>query len=229
MRVAIIQSSYIPWKGFFDLIGRVDHYVLYDTVQYTRRDWRNRNQIKTQHGLKWLTIPVETKGRYLQKINETRISDPSWAGEHWRMLRESYAQAPHMERYGSWLESLYLDDTPEMLSQVNERFIRAIAAELGIATEISSAADDPARGKATSALVSICRELGAPHYLSGPSARAYLQEEEFSAAGIEVEYMDYAGYPEYPQLHPPFEHAVTVLDLLLSVGPEAPLYLKPAR
>ncbi|MDX2231897.1 MAG: WbqC family protein [Leptolyngbyaceae cyanobacterium bins.349] len=85
-KVAIVQSNYIPWKGYFDLINSVDEFILYDDMQYTRRDWRNRNQIKTASGLMWLTIPVQVKGKYYQKIRETQISDPTWAQEHWRSI-----------------------------------------------------------------------------------------------------------------------------------------------
>jgi hypothetical protein len=81
-KVAILQSNYIPWKGYFDLIHMVDEFVLFDTAQYTRRDWRNRNVIKTRNGLLWLTIPVAVKGRYLQTIQQTEVSEPSWKEHH---------------------------------------------------------------------------------------------------------------------------------------------------
>ena len=78
-KVAILQSNYIPWKGYFDMIASVDEFILYDDMQYTRRDWRNRNQIKTAQGLKWLTIPVCVKGKYYQKIRDTEIAKSNWA------------------------------------------------------------------------------------------------------------------------------------------------------
>ena len=101
--VAIVQSCYIPWKGYFDLINLVDEFILYDDRQYTRRDWRNRNRIKTPQGSQWLTIPVEVKGRYDQRIDETRISDPDWAEQHWKTLTHNYASAPHFDDYGERL------------------------------------------------------------------------------------------------------------------------------
>src|SRR5208283_1807000 len=93
--LAAIQSNYIPWKGYFDIINRVDEFMLYDDAQYTRRDWRNRNKIKTPRGLRWLTIPVRVKGKFHQKICETEISDPGWAAGHWQTLRQNYARAKH--------------------------------------------------------------------------------------------------------------------------------------
>src|SRR4051794_2136586 len=125
-RVAILQSNYIPWKGYFDLIKQVDEFILFDTAQYTRRDWRNRNRIKTSNGVIWLTIPVEVKGRYTQSIQDTRISDPRWAENHWRTLLHSYARSAHFADYKGVFERLYLDCEEPFLSQVNYRFIKAI-------------------------------------------------------------------------------------------------------
>ena len=227
--VAVVQSSYIPWKGYFDLIGRADEFILYDDRQYTRRDWRNRNLIKTSGGTQWLTIPVQVRGRYLQRIDETLVRDPAWTVRHWETLRHVYAASPHFDRYASQLQELYRGLASEpRLSVINRRLLELICGLLGIETPISWSTEYAATGDRTGRLVSLCRAAGATVYLSGPSARAYLDESMFAASGIDVEYMDYDGYPEYPQLHPPFEHRVSVLDLLFNVGDEAPAYLKNA-
>jgi WbqC-like protein family len=225
-RVAIVQSCYIPWKGYFDLINMVDEFILFDDRQYTRRDWRNRNRIKTPQGTQWLTIPVEVKGRYEQRIDETRVSDPAWAATHWKTLTHSYASAPHFDDYRGTVEVLYDDASDPRLSIVNRMFLEAINGLLGIETTLSWSTDYEAEGAKTERLVSLCRAAGATSYLSGPSAREYMDESLFDEAGIELEYMDYSGYPEYDQPHPPFEHAVTILDLLFAVGEEAPRYMK---
>lgn len=225
-RVAIVQSCYIPWKGYFDLINLVDEFILYDDRQYTRRDWRNRNRIKTPQGSQWLTIPVEVKGRYEQRIDETRISDPNWADGHWKALTHNYASTPFFGEYRDGLEALYRRADDPSLSVVNRLFLGELCAILGIETRLTWSTDYDAEGAKTERLVSLCRAAGATHYLSGPSARDYMDESLFEEAGIELEYMDYAGYPEYPQLHPPFDHAVTVLDLVLNTGPDAPLFMK---
>src|ERR1700754_2429408 len=94
-RVAIVQSNYIPWKGYFDLIAAVDEFILYDDMQYTRRDWRNRNQIKTPLGVQWMTVPVQVKGKYYQKIKDTEIDGIDWAEAHWRLLAQNYRRAAH--------------------------------------------------------------------------------------------------------------------------------------
>jgi WbqC-like protein family len=225
-RVAIVQSNYIPWKGYFDLINAVDEFILYDVVQYTRRDWRNRNFIKTRDGLRWLTIPVQVKGRYTQTIEETRISDPGWRRRHLEAIRHSYRQAPFFAQYEQVFQDLYADCATDSLSEINERFLRVLCRLLGIETVISRASAHARRAGRVEQLVGICRERGARRYLSGPTARDYLDEAQFAAAGIGVEWMDYGGYPEYPQLFPPFEHRVSIVDLLLNVGPAAPRYMK---
>jgi hypothetical protein len=225
-RVAILQSNYIPWKGYFDLINLADEFVLYDDVQFTRRDWRNRNRIKTRDGIRWLTIPVQVKGRYLQTVRDTRVSDPGWARQHWETLRHAYGHAPHFFRYRDWLADLYRGPLSPWLSEINYCFLTAISQILRIRTSFSwSSTYQSAEGR-TERLVAICREAQATRYLSGPSARVYLDESLFARAGITVQYMDYSGYPEYPQLHPPFEHQVSILDLLLNLGPEATAYMR---
>jgi WbqC-like protein family len=223
--VAILQSSYIPWKGYFDLMNAVDEFILYDDVQYTRRDWRNRNRLKSPNGVCWLTIPVQVKGRYHQRIDETLVSDPAWAARHWSTLVAWYGHAPFFQRYRPVLEELYLRTTEQHLSQINRRFLDALREMLGISTRLSWSSDYPSTGDKTDRLLEICRGAGANRYLSGPSAQAYLDVDRFHNAGVDVKWMSYEGYPEYQQLHPPFDHYVSALDLLLSVGDEAPNYM----
>lgn len=225
-RVAIIQSSYIPWKGYFDIINSVDEFILYDDRQYTRRDWRNRNAIKTDQGLRWLTIPVQVKGRYLQRIDETLISDPTWNVRHWRSIEQAYAAAPYFGAYRSTICDLYATPSESRLSEVNRRFLEAICSLLGIRTKLSWSTEFEAEGDRTERLVSLCQSAGATEYLSGPSARNYIDESVFASAGISLRYVDYSDYREYPQLHGGFEHGVSIVDLIFNVGPSAPAYMK---
>lgn len=226
-RVAAVQSSYIPWKGFFDLIAAVDEFILYDDAQYTRRDWRNRNQIKTPQGVQWLTIPVNVKGRYLAAIKDITIAERSWASRHWETIAHNYARAHAFDEAGGRLEPLYAEAGRfSRLSEVNFLFIEAICRLLGITTRLSWSMDYEMVPGKTERLVTLCRHAGAREYLSGPSARAYLDEGLFAAAGIRVLYADYGAYPEYRQLHPPFVHTVSVVDLLLNEGSKARRYLK---
>lgn len=218
-RVAIVQSNYIPWKGYFDLIASVDEFILYDDVQYTRRDWRNRNLIKTPTGLHWLTIPVEVKGKYLQKIRDVVVSDATWARTHWRTLVHHYARSEHFGEFQPIVEGWYGAVAElKLLTQINEHLLRAICGVLEIGTTIKRSSEYELSEGRTERLLHLCTQTGARTYVSGPSARSYLDESIFASAGVSVEWMGYDGYPEYPQLHPPFAHGVSVLDLLFNTG-----------
>jgi WbqC-like protein family len=226
-RVAIIQSSYIPWKGYFDLIRRVDEFILYDDAQYTKRDWRNRNRIKGPNGPLWLTIPIDVKGRYFQAIKDTRVADGRWRERHWRTLQACYARAPYYRDYRSMLEELYLGCTSESLSEINRRFICRFCELLAFDTRVSCSMDYRLVEGRTERLVALCQQAGAREYLSGPAARAYIDLELFADAGITVTFMDYSGYPEYEQLYPPFDHHVSIVDLLVHTGPRALAHMLP--
>jgi hypothetical protein len=224
--IAIVQSNYIPWKGYFDLIRSVDEFILFDDMQYTRRDWRNRNAIQTPGGVSWLTIPVESKGKYFQKIRDTVVASQGWAADHWKSIAHFYSRAPFFRMYREPLKELYRGVDTKYLSEINHRFVTALCGMLGITTRITWSTDyEPGEGK-TGRLVSLCKQTGATRYISGPAAKAYLDGALFAAEGIDVEYFDYSGYPEYPQLYTPFRHEVSVIDLILNAGPAAPAFLK---
>lgn len=225
-KVVITQSNYIPWKGYFDSINMADSLVLYDDMQYTRRDWRNRNMIKTKDGVKWLTIPVDVKGKYFQKINETKVSDRSWAKSHWQTIVHSYSKAEYFNEYKDLFEELYLGCDEEYLSKVNFRFIEAINRLLGISTPVIWSSEFELLEEKTERLVDICKRLGASDYYSGPAAKAYMNEELFERENIKVHYFDYSGYPQYKQLHGEFTHAVSIIDLIFNEGGNASKFMK---
>ena len=228
-RIAIIQSCYIPWRGFFDFIDRVDAYVAFDDVQFAKRHWHNRNKIKTAHGPLWLTIPVISKGKFEQTIEETMIAEP-WAQAHWKSIQHAYGKAPHFRIYGPKIEEMFLRaGALNSLSAVNQFFLSELAQLLGIATPIRRSSEFAAEGRKTDRLLSLCRMAGATHYLSGPSAKGYIEPEKFEAAGIKLEWMDYSGYRDYPQLHGAFEPAVSVLDLIFNTGDDALRYIRGSR
>ena len=224
-KIAILQSNYIPWKGYFDIIRSVDEFVLYDDMQYTKNDWRNRNKIKTREGLAWLTIPVRQE-TLNQTIRETKISNPVWHKQHWKTLAQHYAKAAHFKEYKDVFEELYLGATEEYLSEINRKFLLAINAMLGITTIIRCSSEFPLAPGKSERLLELCQKLGGTTYLSGPAAATYLEVPIFTAAGIEVEWMDYSGYPEYTQLFPPFEHGVSIVDLLFNEGKNAINFMK---
>jgi hypothetical protein len=227
MKCVVLQPSYIPWRGHFHQIYKADVFVFYDDVQYDRRGWRNRNKVKTPSGTKWLTIPVYSKGYQANKlpINEVQICwNTAWNEKHWATLKHLYRKAPHFERYAPLLKELY-SRHPDLLADFTIELTVALAKELGIQdTEFIRSSALDAKGSKTDRLLSILQTLGATHYISGPSAKDYLEEEKMDEAGISLEYMAYE-YPEYEQLYPPFEPYVSILDLLFMAGPQAPKYI----
>ncbi|MEM6622014.1 MAG: WbqC family protein [Pseudomonadota bacterium] len=229
--IVILQSNYIPWKGYFDLMNAADEFVLFDEVQFTRRDWRNRNKVIVGGAAKWLTIPVETKGRYDVRIDEVRISDAGWASKHFQTLRHAYGKAPYWRDYGPKLEALYTQAAGmDHLSTVNRLFLGVMAGWLGITTPLGESSDlarttaDPG-----ARLIEICLARGASDYLSGPAARSYIDPDAFARAGLGLHYADYTGYPEYDQGGAEFTHGVSALDLLMRLGPVARDHLKSAN
>lgn len=226
IKAAILQSNYIPWKGYFDLLNSVDEFVIYDDVQYTKRDWRNRNKIKTHNGLIWITIPVNVKGKYNQLINETKVSDKNWNKEHWKSILLNYSKSQYFREYKSIFEELYCNCKSDYLNEINYHFMYAINEILGIKTNITYSSQYNLPAGQTERLLGICKELGATEYISGPAAKNYINEELFKQENIKLTWMDYSGYPEYNQLYPPFEHGVSILDLIFSEGPNSVNYMK---
>ena len=225
-KIFISQSNYIPWKGYFDSINLVDEWVVFDDRQFTKRDWRNRNVINTSQGLKWLTIPVETKGKFLQKINETKISDKNWAKKHWQILKTNYAATPCFAETKDVLEELYLDNDLEFLTDINLLFMERIMQFLKIKTSIIQSKYFDLHEDKTQRLINICEAQNATDYFTGSNAKAYLQPNLFQQANINIHYFDYENYPEYPQGFPKFEHRVSIVDLLFNTGSNAFRYLK---
>ena len=226
MKCVILQPSYIPWRGYFHQIQKADVFVFYDCVQYDDRGWRNRNQIKTSRGLQWLTIPVHSKGAQIHAIpiKDIRIvRDQPWSKKHWAALVQNYGKAPHFARYAPLLEQFYARQD-ELLADFTCDLTIALARELGLQTRFVRSSMLPAQGMKSDRLLSILTHLGAEHYISGPSARDYMELDKFAAAGISVEFMTY-DYPEYPQRFGAFEPAVTILDLLFNTGSDAPRYI----
>ena len=224
LKVAVIQSNYLPWKGYFDIIHDAELFIFYDDVQFTKNDWRNRNRIKTSSGLAWLTIPAGPDSKRL--ICEVVLRDQGWQAKHWDILRQHYRRAAHFRRYEAFFEDIYLGRRWERLTDLNQHMIKGIAREfLGIQTRFADSRRLAPSGAKLERLIDLLVKCGAQEYVSGPAARAYIDEGRFSEAGIALTYKDYAGYPEYPQFHPPFEHSVSIVDLLFHTGPDAPWYI----
>lgn len=227
MKVSIIQSNFLPWRGYFDLIRQSGLFIIHDDVQYTKADWRNRNRIKTPRGAQWITVPVHHR-RVSQLIEETLVDDSiPWARKMLNQIRESYRRAPYFEPYFSELSDL-LTRPALSISDLNLRLIQWACRHLRIDTQIKLSREYRPRGAKTERLIGILQQTRASTYLSGPAARAYLIPEMFERAGIRLEYKRY-DYPEYEQLYPPFEPAVSVIDLLFMKGAAAMLHLEGGK
>lgn len=225
-KIAIVQSNYIPWKGYFDMIAAVDEFILYDDMQYTRRDWRNRNQIKTPQGVQWLTVPVKVKGKYDQAIRETEIDRSDWVKVHWKALTQNYCRAPHFEEVAAIFGPIYLQRQYTHLSALNRDLIEAVCAYLGITTKISNSWDYRLIEGKTERLADLCAQANGTEYISGPAAKDYIEGHFFTERSIKLSWFSYTGYSEYPQLWGEFTHGVTILDLLFNCGKDAHRYMR---
>lgn len=223
-RVAICQSNYLPWKGYFDLIHDVDVFLFYDDVQFTVRDWRNRNRIKTPQGCLWLTVPVGAERNRL--ICEVTIPEHRWQAQHWKTIHQFYGKAPHFKRYEGFFEHVYRGVRWRSLSELNQYLITHIAREfLGVRAEFLQSDQFGVTTKKQERILDLLRAVGAESYVSGPAAKAYLDPARFEEAGIQLVWKEYADYPIYAQFFPPFEHAVSILDLLFHAGEKAPFFI----
>ena len=228
MNVVLLQPSYIPWRGYFDQIRRADLFIFYDDVQYDKHGWRNRNQIKTAQGKLWLTIPVHSKGVTSGlPIKDVQIDwSKPWAKSHLKSFITSYTKAPFFKQYLPLLESFYEARHDELLSDFTIETTILLARMVGITSTrfMRSSELMGITGQKTDRIINILKQVNASHYISGPSARDYIEPHKFDEAGITLEYMEYH-YPEYPQLYPPFDPYVSIFDLLFMTGNDALTYI----
>ena len=221
----MIQSNYLPWRGYFDFIDDVDLFVIYDDVQYTRKDWRNRNKIKTVSGTQWITVPVIFSLKQPITVMEARVDyEQPWQRKHIGNIIQAYRNAPYLADYADELFAI-IERRFATISELNIALIRWVMEKLDIQVPIDFSKRIKSGGDRNQRILNILHELGASEYLVGPKAQAYIDEEGYRQEGIALVYKSY-NYMKYPQLHGPFEGAVTVLDLLFNCGPESRLYLK---
>ena len=225
--LATVQSNYIPWKGYFDLINKADIFVFRDDVQYTKDSWRNRNRIITANGPIWLTIPVRLE-HHDQISSDIKIADPDWAEKHWRRIDQHYRTASYFSMYKDAVKDVY-EKTRKMeyLCSINHEFIRFFCYALSIETPLMPISNYQLSGDRNEKLIDLCRQANCNTYLSGPTAKVYIDNELFEKNGIKVEYMQYGPYPEYKQSYTPFNHEVSILDLFFHTGSDARKYMEP--
>lgn len=223
-KVAIIQSSYLPWKGYFDIIHDVDTFVFYDCVQFTKRDWRTRNYIKTPTGRQLIFVPVH--GTTTLPINQITVDNSTrWAERHLQSLERNYCHSEYFDQYRFLLDEFYRERRWSSLSELNQYVIKRISEILGIKTMFIDSQELQLKGAKTERLINALTKLTADLYVSGPAAQNYLKPEQFEQAGITLIYKDYSNYPTYPQRWGEFAHQVCILDLLFNTGKKAPDYI----
>lgn len=223
-KVGILQSNYIPWKGYFDLISKVDLFVFHDDLQYTKNDWRNRNKIKAKNGLIWLTIPCGSSEKRL--ICEVELKDVKWQKKHWSQIEQNYSKAPFFKMYKEVIKGIYFDKNWDNLSELNQYIIKFISKDiLELKTQFIDSRSLNLSLSKNDRVIEILEKTDAEYYLSGPAAKDYLVIQDFVDRNIELEFMDYSKYKEYDQINGEFVHAVTILDVLFHVGPDIKKYV----
>ena len=224
-KIAIQQSNYIPWKGYFDIINSVDEFIFHDDLQYTKGDWRNRNKIKTNSGLKWLTIPCGSSENRL--ICDVELIDSSWQKKHWNLISSNYLKAPYFHEYKEFFQEFFLNNKWNNLSVLNQTLIKKISNDiLGIQTKFKDSRAFNLQYSKGERVLELLIKANASEYLSGPAAKNYIDQSKFESEGIKLKWMDYSGYKIYNQLYPPFEHGVSILDLIFNEGPNYEDYMK---
>jgi len=220
MRLSILQPSYLPWLGFFDQMHRADSFVFLDDVQFTRRDWRNRNKIRTPNGWSWLTVPVLQKSRFTQLLKETRIDNSiPWRRKHGEAIRSHYAKAPYFDLYFPALESVYNKRWDFLLDLCYET-LGILQQALGIQVSLLKASEIGIKAVKKEKILALCQTLKASHYLTGDSAQDYLCQEDFDPLGIVLEMQNYR-HPSYHQRYPDFVPYLSVIDLLFNEGEQS--------
>jgi hypothetical protein len=229
-RVTLLQSNYLPWRGYFDFMAKSDEFIVYDSCQYTVNDWRNRNQVKTHDGVRWITVPVITKGRFGQRIVDAEVVDQKWIKAHFSTISAALGRAEHGKPTLELLGECYaVAAKTRSLHEINVRFLEAIHSMLGFGCRITDDSDygvDTIADLSPSAKVAeLVRRAGGTRYLTGPRGLDYLEPADFSTRDIAIDVLDYATLTPYPQLYGEFVDHLSVVDLLANVGSVAPSYL----
>lgn len=219
MKVAILQSNYIPWKGYFDLIHDADVFVFYDCVKYTKNDWRNRNKIYVNASPQWITIPIASESTKL-KIEEVKITDTTWQETHAKTLTLGYKKAPFFFQLEELIQHYFIEKKWSHLSELNQYIITDISQRLGITTKFINSQELTLAGDRVEKLINICTQLNATEYISGPAAKDYLSEKEylFENNTISLSYKNYPQYKEYKQLQSPFESSISIVDMIANLN-----------
>ena len=216
--VVVSQPMYFPWIGMLQQIQLSDIFVYYDDVQFAR-GFFNRVQIKTEQGVRWMTVPLLDWKRG-QLINEVRIDNSQdWKRTHLSQLEQAYANAPFKKEMIGLVDEVFSGDysTIDELSSASTSALVEYFSEIGENTEFLCSSSMNIQGASSRRLIDICFHLNAGCYLTGHGASNYLDHDGFEKEGMNVMYIDY-GLEPYQQLHGEFTPYVSVLDLVANCG-----------
>lgn len=213
----ISQSNYIPWRGFIDLIRQSDVYIIYDSMQFTKNDWRNRNLIRLNDKEHWLSVPCGSS--ISRSIDEVKPTNANWYIKHAQTLKHSYSKSPYWKKYGEELLTVYQGLADKTLSEVNEILLRYILEVEGITTKIIRDVSLMDREyilqlDKSERLAEICKLIEVSSYLSAPAGKNYLNKIPFIEKSIEVSFYEYPQYLSYT----PFDRELSWIDTLMYKG-----------
>lgn len=218
--IAIMQPGYFPWLGFFELMGRCDLFVFLDDVQYTKRDWRNRNRLRSSSGWQWITVPVLSRNHSKEAINDILINNTiDWRRKHLNIILKNYGKARFFNEYYRDIVDIYSRNW-QNLSELTICSTLFIKDKLGITTPHIRSSSLKIKEKQSKRILEICRELRASELLDSKASRGFLDTAIFAKRNIKITFQDYK-HPVYEQIHKPFMEYMSALDLLLNCGKES--------
>ena len=220
MIAAIMQPTYLPWIGYFDMIDQVDRFVFLDDAQVLKRSWGVRNRIIGQNGETFLTVPLSghKHGEGSAFVDTAVDHGQQWAKKHLATIRHAYAKAPHFAEVFAELEAI-LGDTHATIGALNQAFITGTAKRLGIETPFHQTSQmEDLEGRKDDRLLAICRAIGADAYLAAPGSAAYIEGDgAFAETEVALRYHQY-DHPTYAQGGDEFTSHMSIVDLLMHVG-----------
>ncbi|MBN1383316.1 MAG: WbqC family protein [Elusimicrobia bacterium] len=220
MVISVHQPQYLPWLGYLHKISKSDAFVYLDNVQYKKREFQNRNRIRTKEGWIWLTVPVITKGKYHQKIFEVGIdNDDLWCNSHWESIKLNYSKAEHFSEHRDFFENIYSNKW-EKLIDLNIKIIGYLLKVFEIKTPVYYESKLGTTETSTDRIIQICKKLNADEYLSGRGGKDYMEENKFEESGIKLIWQEFK-HPEYKQVYDGFQPYMSAVDLLFNHGPES--------
>ena len=221
MIVSIHQPNYLPWLGYFDKIKRSDLFVIFDDVQFPRgkKHFGHRNQIKTNTGTKWLTVPIKNKSDMVS-FNDTIINyDTDWQKDHCSLMVSNYQKSPYFNDYYQDIENIIMNEY-KSLTELSTDLIRYFMTQLNIRTTIARSSElSESYETGGDKIFSILDNTNATGYLtgSGPGSKRYIKEEDFNRLGINLHWQNYE-CKKYNQLFGDFTPYLSVVDLLFNHG-----------